>query len=920
MREDAMPDWREEIRRRLQSLDLTPTREAEIIDELAQHLDDRYRELRARGATHDDARAAALLEIEQADVFRRDVARIERPAPAELPAAGAPSRGTRAGALWQDTRYALRTLQRSPGFASTVLLAIALSIGPLTAIISVGNWLLWRPHPGVTAPSRLAVVWFGRWTDTGGVTPSGVSYDNQREIVARARTIEGMAGVQEISSSLAIDGSLPRHAGTGMVTSNFFGVLGVPMRAGRAFGPEDDRPPLGAPVAVIGEPLARSAFGSPERALGRTIMLNSRPFQVIGVAPAAFAGIAATGSMEVWLTGSTYPYLNHWAVSRPSSRGDGVFYEFVVRAAPGASFSEVEAELAVLSRALAETWPDDNRKFQTVAPRVYAGLGLPPLRRPGAREDVTMMLYIGGALLLIGCANVANLLVFRSTRRSQEVAVRKALGASRARLVQMQVMEGCILAIGGAAFGLALAVVLKQLIQDLLYPALPGRTIDVPIDLRVLGLTFAVALVTGLAASIVPAWLASRGHGAHVGRTAGRSVTGPRRLRGALASLQLGLSLTLLIGALLLVSTLRNLRSVEIGFDPSRITVFGVDLGAHGYTPERALVYHRQVIEGLRAVGEFEGVTVAGQGPFRSSTRIRVIAPGGDPKQPFYVGANGIDHRYFEVLSMPIVRGRAFTEAESFTPGGVTPIIVNEALALRLFGTIDAVGRSVRLARTISNPERDLPIVGVAKDARWNTLTEAAAPFLYQPLAHFDFRLTRAEFIVRSGLPARRVGDIAAGVSARVAGSIPLMPARTVSAEIDRVLDEQRLFAWMLSLLTALGFVLASLGLYGLVSQIALERRREFGIRLAVGARRGDILGLIARYALMVSGAGVIVGLGLSFYGSRMIQSMLFGVTRLDLTVYVVAVATLVVVVALACVVPALRALRVQPVEVLRAE
>jgi predicted permease len=915
-----MPEWRAEIRRRLEPLRLPPAREEEIVEEVAQHLEDCYRELCASGRADEEAAACAWRELDEAGVLAHEVGRSERPAPIELPAPGAPQRGPWLGAIWQDARFAARTLRRSPGFSLTVIFALALSIGPLSAIVSIGNWLLWRPHPGVAEPSRLAIVWFGTWGDNGGMSPSGVSYANQSEITSRARTISGMAGVQESSSSLAIAGRLPRMAGTATVTANFFDVLGVPMRAGRPFSPDDDRPPFGSPVVVIGEPLARAAFGSPAQALGKRVTLNSSDFTVIGVAPTAFAGISATGSIEVWMTGSTWPYLHHANEERPVSRTDGIFYEFVVRAARGEPFTAVQAELTVLARGLAEAYPTDNEKFHAVQPRIFPGLGIAPLARPRTARMVDTLLAIAGTLLLLGCANVANLLIFRTTRRSHEVSVRKALGASWSRLIQLQMMESCWLALCGATAGLGLAVLLKQVIQQLLFPRPAGLAFDVPIDARVLGLTVLAALGTGILASVAPAWMAARRSASGVGHYGSRTSTGAPRLRGTLAALQLGLSLTLLIGALLLVSTLRNLRSVELGFDASHLTLVGVELRSHGYTPERALAYQREVLTALEGIGDFRGVSLSAQGPFRSSTRIRLIPPGGDAKQPLLVGANGITHAYFDVLSLPLARGRQFTSEESFAPGNVSPVILNEALALRLFGTIDVVGRTIKIARTIASPERDLPIVGVARDARWNTLTEAAAPFLYQPLAAFDFGPTRAEFIVRSALPSPRVGEIAAAVAAQTTSAVPLAPPRPLSMDIDRVLDEERTFAWMLSLLAPLGFILASLGLYGLVAQTATERRREFGIRLAVGATGADIVGLLARYAAIVSATGMAVGLMLSYYAARMVDGMLFGVTPLDPGVYAWAAATLVAVVALACVVPAMRALRVQPVEVLRTE
>jgi predicted permease len=532
---------------------------------------------------------------------------------------------------------------------------------------------------------------------------------------------------------------------------------------------------------------------------------------------------------------------------------------------------------------------------------------------------VNTLLAVGGVLLLLGCANVANLLVFRAARREHEIAVRKALGASGARLLQLQLTESWMLAVSGAALGLVLAVYLKQLIDQLLFPRPPGMSFSVPMDFRVLIATIGLALVTGTLAALAPAWLVTRTRGlAALGRT---TVTWSRapKLRGALAILQLALTLTLLIGALLLVSTLRNLRGIDLGFDPRDVTVVNVTLDDHGYDRARTLVYHAQVLTALQARGDFDAVTLAQLPPFGSSTLVRIVPPDAAPKETLSVRANGVSADYFRVLSQSIVRGRTFTSDEAAGLGDGTPLIVNETLARRLFGTVDAVGRTVKLARTAANAERDLMVVGVARDSRWRSIEGEQDAFLYQPFGHF-YRVASSVYMIKSTLPAQQVGEIANSIAARTASSIPLYMARPLSTGIDRELNQQRLFAWMLSLLAGLGFVLAALGLYGLVAQATVERRREFGIRLALGAAAGDIARLVARFALIVSSAGIIIGLTLTFFGTRLIQSMLFGVSPLEPLVYVAAVSTLAAVVALACAGPAWRAMRVPAVEVLRAE
>ena len=471
--------WQPEIRHRLAPFALRPTREIEIVEEIGQHLDDCCARSRTLGASEEEAAASAWRELDESDVLGRAIAQVEAPVPLNLPPPGAVHRGSWLVGVWEDIRYSVRTLRGSPVFSVTVLLAVALSIGPVTAILSVGNWLLWRPHPGVTDSRSLAIVWFMEWRGNGG-SPASVSNENLEDIRAAARTFTGIAGVQESSSSLSLPGRLPSQTGTAIVTSNFFDVLGVRLSAGRSFMPEEDRGPFGSPVVVISYGLARSAFGSPEGALGKTIALNSQPFSVIGVAEAAFGGTGSTGGVDAWLTGATWTYLNHAKEARNTSRRNGMFYEFVVRAAPHATFVQVESELKVLTRQLADSYPTDNQKFLTAGPRVFPGLGLMALTRVRTKTMVNTLLAIGGVLLLLGCANVANLLVFRAARREHQIAVRKALGASQSRLLQLQMMESWLLSFAGAALGLALAVYLKQVIEQLLFPRPPGMSFTRP--------------------------------------------------------------------------------------------------------------------------------------------------------------------------------------------------------------------------------------------------------------------------------------------------------------------------------------------------------------------------------------------------------------------------------------------------------
>jgi predicted permease len=921
--------WSHEIRARLASLRLAPERETEIVEEVAQHLDDRYRELRSSGRSEADAAAEAWRELEAADVLGREVAQVEKSRPIDLPAPGADSNRQMLSGLAADVRFAFRTLRKNPSFSIPVLLAMALSIGPTTAIVSVSNWLLWRPLPAVQRPNELGIVQFGRWFKEGGVAPMGVSYQNIADIEAGLTSVSGFAGVQEQSATLAIGDRLAELVQAGIVTGDFFQVLGIQIKTGRDFQPQDDMPPIGAPLAIVGEGLAQLAFGSPAAAIGQKITLNRKPFEVIGVAPEGFGGITRQGQVKVWITGSTMPYLLGIAdTTRYTQRSGGSLAMFVVRRRDGRQWSEVETELTNLTAGLAAAHPQDNGKYlpgpnrEAILPRVFAGLGERPLSRTRTQETVRLLLAVGGVLVLLGCANVANLMVFRASKREREVAVRKALGASAARLIQLQLTESWLLAVAGAALGLLLAVILKSILQDLLFPMPAGTSANVPFDMRVLGVTLAVATATGVLAGLAPAWIAARSRlSTALARGSSRSVFRTPKLRSGLAVLQLALSLTLLIGAVLLVTTVRNLHAVDLGFTPDRITTLDISLSSQGYTPNAALALWKTIQTTAEAGHQFEDVATGSGAPFGSKFIISLVPPDAVPGQELNVAGAGASATYFRTLGMTMLRGRGFTEEEAFalTSPNPTPVVVSEMLARRLFGSIDVVGRTVKFKKTLGNPERDLPIIGVVRDAR-ESLTGEGDPFIYMPYWRFDFGTNRGTIIVRS---SRSAADITASIRAIVAQvdkSLPVAAGVPLTVQIDRRIAQQRLFAWTLSVLGGLGFVLAALGVYGLVAQATAERSREFGIRIAIGASASQIVRLVFRFAATIAVMGTVGGIVLAYFGSRTVSSMLFGITALDARAYLAAIGALALVVAAACAIPAVRAMRVEPVEVLRAD
>lgn len=914
-----MADWRSELRSRLIGLKIRPEREADIIDELAQHLDDQVRESIADGVSPVAARAAALAELDAPGELARRLAQIEARPPLELPIAGPPSRWRWLTARWQDVHYSIRALRRSPVFALTVIATFALTIGPTSAILSLGNWLLWRPTPGVSEPQRLAVIWVGEWSDNGhSVAVANMSYLNLQDLQRASRTLTAIAGLQESSASISGESLPAAYGSASYITANALDVLGVPVMAGRPFRAEDDAEPNGERVVMVSESLARRGFGDAARAVNQQIKLNGRPMTIVGVLPERFTGITPMSRVSVWYPGTTYPYVNHFVDKpRPVTREGGLFHSFVARLAPEATFEQAQSELNVLVPALAESHPDVNKKFQKVRARLFPGLGPRELQRETYARKVRVLLAIGGALLLLGCANVTNILMVRGVRTARDRAIRLALGASRARLAMILLTESGLLAVTGASLGLLLAVWLKQLIVSLLFPGVPPALMyQVPLDGRVLSLTLGVSVTCGLLAGLVPAFIR---RGASVTAAGGRSVTGSQWLRSGFAGLQFALSLALVVGSMLLAATLRNLHSVDLGFDPSGVTRHSVDPQRHGYTGARALTYYQDLVTRLNTRPGIDAASVAGRLPFGSSWRVRVHDPAGVDRPQIQVLSNNVDASYFDVLDMPIVRGRAFAALEGMTPLGTTsmPVIVSESLARRIFGTEDAVGKSFLMPAGGNAPKRDVNVIGVVRDVYWTDLTAEKPMLLYQPYPQFPFGGT---LLVRSQLPSAEVARIVDDVAREIDASLPVSATVTLTSLIESETAEQRTFAWVLSLVGWIAFLLAAVGLYGLLAQSVVERTREFGIRLAIGSGRPHVFGLVLKQAGWIAFGGTVAGLVLAYFGTRMIETQLHGVARLDVPSYAIATIALVVVVCAAGLWPATLATRIQPVEALRAE
>jgi predicted permease len=914
-----MPEWRAEILRRLASARLRPEREAEIADEVAQHLDDRYRTLMGAGVSPEDAERAAWRELDDADILGRRLAGIDAPAPPPLTHVEAPAHRQLLAGLSQDLRYAVRGLAKRPLFSTAVVVTLALSLGPTTAALGVANTLLFKPLDAIARQDRLINISFG--TPRGdGYSPWFISYANAADISRDASTIATMTGQQFFYAGLASGGSTPERLYGAAVSVNYFATLGLRPTAGRDFQREDDLAPGGEPVVIIGEPLARTLFGDAATAIGKPLTINGVPYSVIGVMPAAFAGTTRSDRVAFWITGLAYVR----ATNAPAPRwrydvNRGPFYMYIARMADGASVSRTMAELQARTRAIAERDPERGKLFETVGPILQPGFAAPASLRPQATLIVTLVGIVAGLLALLGMANVTNLLIFRGIAARRDVVIRKALGASARRLLQLRLIESLVLALTGAAAGVLVAAGLNRVLSNVTLPALGA--LDVALDWRTLFATAAVAVVVGVGFGLAPAMLAVRESvtGA-TGRGARTAASPTLRLRHALAAVQIALSLTLLVGALLFLATLRNLRAIDLGFDPSGVVTVNVALRAYGYNDARALDFERRLAEAVNARPGVRAAIAYSPPLIGASFFDRAYLPSEDPNQAREVAVNGVSAEYFSTIGLPMLRGRAFTSDEVFRGAdGPMPVILSATLARTLFGTEeDALDRELRLPQFQSGPIA-ARVVGVTRESHFGGIDTPADAVLYEPLGRFVVKFS-AFVIARSALPAHEAAAFIADTAKAIDPAVALAPERTMDAIVDAGLAQQRLFASLLGALGAIGFVLAAVGLHGLVAQTVAERRREFGIRLAIGADRSRIARLVLRQTAVVLLAGLTAGVTMALLAGRFVESRLYGITSRDPWAYASAGLLITAVVIFASASPARTATRVNPVEILRVE
>ena len=804
-----------------------------------------------------------------------------------------------------DVRYALRTLARSPGFTAAALTLLALGIGFNTAAFSLVDAVLLRTLPQVARPKELVSIEERQYR-----VFSYASYRDLRD----DRAFSGVAAWGRRPMGLASsDGPAERVRGV-VASANYFDVLGVRPEQGRFFLPAEED--SGEAVVVLTHGLWQRRFGGSRETVGGTISINGAPFTVVGVAPPGFRGAGFGEPPDLWIPVSAWPRVATGAFARLDyHRRSWGWMSIFGRLAPGVGTAEANAALRLAASRELSQYPTDTPKDYRIEAhplsRAAAGAGdsADPARLLG------LLLGAVGVALLIACANLANLLIARGIARRREMAVRVAIGASRGRLVRQMLAESLVLALSGGVLGLLVASWSLTLVSRVPLPGdLTIAAFAPTLDARVLAFTTALSILTGVLFGLVPSLQASR---VAVLPALKDEVAGGRRalLRGSLVSVQVALCLLLLSGAGLLVRSLRNLLAADVGFEPKGVALAFVNLGPARYDAARAWSFASEASARVAGLPGVRSAAWAGTLPLSGDEDNESVELPGQPKdQRQVVRANAVGPRYFKTLGLPIAAGREFDATD--TPEGPKVVVVNEAAARKFWPGQSALGKRL----VIYGAERT--VVGVCRDSLFGSWNENSVPQVTTPIQQLggDGVLSTMALAVRaSGDPRALLSPIRSEL-VRLDGNLPVFGLQTLEDVMAGELVPQRFGSGLLSLFAALSLVLATVGVYAVVSAAVAARRREMGVRMALGAQPRQLSGLVLRQTAAPLAAGLAAGLPLALGAARLLSRFLYGLSPGDVPTFAGAVLLLALAGLAAAALPARRAARVDPVEALRNE
>ena len=823
--------------------------------------------------------------------------------------------------LWQDLRYGARMLLKKPGFTLIAVLTLALGIGANTAIFSVINSLMLRPLP-YREPDRLVKVYQAEPDPVKGMLPSIWSYPRFEVLRDQSRSFAAVAAVAQLQHNLT-GANEPERLKVEMVSASYFPMLGVEAVAGRAFTEEEDRTPGANLAAMLSFSLWQRRFGGDVKAIGKTIELDKYSFTIVGVAPPGFRG--QNGTADAWTTMMAAPLLRF---KRTLVTPNNYWFQVIARLKDGVSPSQAQSEMRTVTREIEQKYPAP-KQTQAESAR---GVTLAPLQAskldPAIKKSFLILLGAIALVLLIACANIANLLLARAVARRKEFALRAALGASGPRLIRQSLTESVALAMIGGALGAIFAPWALALLKnfrpsdDAQFWSSYARTFDfftIEMDWRALAFNFALALLTGVLFGLIPAIQSSfLNVNESLKEGAGGSATGFRSLRraGARSLLVVGeiaLSLTLLIGAGLMIRSLLRLQSVNLGFSPENVITMTAP--SRNAKPE---LYDRLLSRVLSLPG-VEGAAIGSTAPLLGHASMTVMEIAGRAENAMVgVGIHSVSPEFFKTLHINTLKGRVFTEQDRV--GAPRVALINRTAAERLFPGDEPLGKRVRpyVDPIYETGEKFVEIVGVVEDAKYERLEEAVEPDVY--LCSLQPTDGAHTLIVRSSANPAAVVAATRRELLALDKNVPLVRIKTMTERVAEVTSRTRFITLLLGIFAGLALLLAAIGVYGVMAYSVSAREREIGVRIALGAQPVAVLRLVLRDGMTLTGAGLALGVLASWASLRVLKSQLYDVSATDPLTFIVISLLLVAVALAACWIPARRATKVDPMIALRCE
>jgi predicted permease len=879
--------WDEERRRELEA-------------HLAQEIDDN----RARGMSAEEARRRAYLKLGNPTAIREEIWKMNSLVSVEE--------------LGRDLRYAARQLAHSPGFAVVAIVTLALGIGVNTAIFSMVNGLLFRSLH-IQDETRVLTVGFRQ---KGGPYQPQVSVPEMQAVAAQTRGVfSEVLGAQYGLDGMTMAGSPPGRLFTVYVTGNYFSALGVQPALGRFFKPTEGVTPGADPYLVLSYGCWQSHFGGDRHVVGRQVALDGKPVTIVGVAPRSYRGLSSILDVQAYLPMAMIVPIENTPLAdfnKATNRSMQVFG----RLAPGVPEKQADAALAVTARNLAAVYPEDERDAQMRAFSLQAervGGSLDQDNSFGAISAI--FLSLAGLVLLLACVNVANLLLVRATVREREMVIRSALGARRFRLVRQMLTESVLLALLGGVGGIALGMAGGRLLMAInLQTDLPIG-FDFSFDWHVFVFSAVLAVAAGAVVGIVPAVRLARANLNLVLREGGRGIAGhSHKFRDALVTVQVAAALLLLVIAGLFLRRLQQSQHAELGFNPNNVLTMMMDPSEIGYNDARSLEFYREMLPRVRSLPGVVSATVAQSIPMgmvdTGSDTVSIEGYTPPPGQaPPTIDDNVIGTDYFRTLGIRLLEGRSFTDADD--KKGAYVSIVSQAMAEKYWPHEDPIGRHFTMGY---DPAHRMAVVGVAGDARYGMLDQPTGAYFYAPYTQHSLNLLLALEVRTQGDP----GAMAPAIEGAIHGLAPGLPLFDVKTLHQALYSPNGLLLYevvaaLAGVMGMLGLVLAVVGIYGVLSYVVSQKTGEIGVRMALGAGRGDILRMVYRQGLWIVGIGLAVGLAASFGAAHLLRSVIT-VSATDPVTYVTVPVVLAAVALLACYVPARRAMRVEPMQALRTE